>query len=184
MLAQTTLFTVRSKFNSILNVMLVKYLVNERGLKGVYVSLERPSYYIRKLLKARGVNMDNITFIDAISKVSGDSKVCDTPDEISAKLLENPFSREFLQNIITSETGEAVQDMDIDFMLIDSLSVLSCYVDDESLLTLLESLSEDDKISTLMSVDKTCNADLYNKARSLCQKEINLKDDLSIEPMD
>jgi hypothetical protein len=182
MLAKTTLFTIRSKFNSRLNVMLLKYLVNELGLKGVYICLERPSYYIEKLLKGRGVNLDNIVLLDAIHKVSGDQSTCEAA---STELMETPFSKEFIERILGTGTGNGVMEIeDMDFMIIDSLSVLSCYIDDESLITLLEALSEASKIKTLMSLDRTCDSELYDKAKTLCDKEIRFNDDLTVETVE
>jgi len=180
-LAKTTLFTIRSKFNARLNIMLLKYLVNELGLKGVYICLERPSSYIEKLLRGRDVNLDNIILLDAISKVSGDQSTCEVA---TTELMETPFSKEFLERVLGTGTGNSVMELeDIDFVIIDSLSVMSCYIDDESLIHLLETLSES-SIKTIMSLDRTCDNELYDKAKTMCDKEIKFNDDMTVETVE
>ena len=182
MLAKTTLISIRSKFNARLNIMLLKYLVNDLGLKGVYICLERPSYYIEKLLRGRDVNLDNIVLLDAISKVSGDQSTCELA---ATEMMDTPFSKEFLRRILGTGTGTSIMDLeDMDFVIIDSLSVLSCYIDDESLIHLLESLGTASKIKTLMSLDRTCDSELYDKAKTLCEKEIRFNDDMTVETVD
>lgn len=176
-LETSNLFTLSSKFNSQLNIILLKHLVEEKGLKGVYVSLERPSFYVQRLLKQRGVDLDKITFLDAIQKLSGDKNAQVDP---CTRLIENPFASELVENLIGRPHGVLEGD-EIDFILVDSLSVLSCYVDDSNLATLLEKLKGRDGITVLMFVDRKCNDELYLRVKQYFKNEINLKDDLTVE---
>jgi len=49
------------------NVETLKVLVNNKGYSGIYISLHRPFQNLLALLKAKGVNVNKLFFIDAAS---------------------------------------------------------------------------------------------------------------------
>ena len=52
------------------NIALTKYLINEKKIPGVYVTLNKPFEIIQRTLKKGGIDTRLILFIDGISKSS------------------------------------------------------------------------------------------------------------------
>ena len=55
------------------NVESVKLLTG-KGFGGVYISFQRPFKNISSLLKQRGINLNNLIFIDAATAVGGEAQ--------------------------------------------------------------------------------------------------------------
>jgi len=66
------LFLVNAKDYNESNVELVNYLSKEKGLTGVYVTVNKPYKTLQQALQDVGVNTKGIFFIDAVSKLTSD----------------------------------------------------------------------------------------------------------------
>jgi hypothetical protein len=171
-LEKTTLFTLKSKFNSRLNVVLIKFLVNERGMKGICVSVDRPSFYMRKILEKNGVDMDKVIFLDAMKNISGDCRSKDYDPHIVC----NPFPGEMLGGV--KEEGFGTKRFEgVDFVIIDNATVLSCYIDNDSIVCLLEALCGMTDVHAILSVDKETNKDMYERLKQVCTSEYEIVDE-------
>ena len=53
------------------NTMLLKLLVNYEKMSGIYITVNKPFLTLYEELKEAGVNVDNIFFIDCITKTAG-----------------------------------------------------------------------------------------------------------------
>ncbi len=84
------------------NMEITEYLVKNRGLAGIYVTLNKPYRKLKYLLDAKGVDTERVIFIDAISSErdkegAGKVKGClyiDTPQNLTdlGIAIENAMS--------------------------------------------------------------------------------------------
>ncbi|QQG38706.1 MAG: hypothetical protein HYS32_03835 [Candidatus Woesearchaeota archaeon] len=68
------LVTVDSEYYQDTNLNLVKHLVEEQNIPGVYVTLNKPYKTVEKLFTKNGIDLRLIIFIDAVTRTAG-SKV-------------------------------------------------------------------------------------------------------------
>jgi hypothetical protein len=165
------LFTVCSRFNSHLNLLVLKHLVKDKGQKGVYLTVDRPSEIMKRLLFAKKIDPSHVLFLDPISKVSG-MKAPQASEEV--KIMENPFFQEIMQFL--SEEGHASMKKDgVDFIMIDNLSALSCYMDFKTMGTMLTAMARWTDLNVLMCVDDV-NRKVHDQAKTVCTKEVRFNE--------
>jgi hypothetical protein len=165
------LFTISSRFNSHLNLMVLKHLVKDKGQRGVYLTVDRPSDIMKRLLFAKKIDPTHVIFLDPISKVSG----LKTPQASEAvKFLDNPFFQEVMDFL--SEEGHAAMKKDrVDFMMIDNLSALSCYMDTKTMGAMLTAMARWTDLMVLMCVDDV-NPKVHDQAKTVCTKEVRFNE--------
>lgn len=103
------------------NLRILKYLVNERKLYGIYVTVNRPCENLTTLLGKHGVDITKLYFIDAISAIATDHMV-NTPQCI---YLENPQNLTELSITLTELVKRIPGEHN--FLFMDSLSTLILY---------------------------------------------------------
>jgi len=107
---------------------IIETLVNKRGMEGIYVTLNRPYFYLVEKFKQMNINLEQLRFIDGITSLSL-SKVCDdTPDCI---YIDGPSDNSGLSIAITTMLEKLIGKQK--FLIIDSLSTMLVYTDKTTL---------------------------------------------------
>jgi hypothetical protein len=165
------LFIVSQRFNSHLNLLLLRHLVKDKGLKGVYLIVDRPSDIMVRLLTVKRINPERVIFLDPISKVSGLA----SPHAMKqVKLMDNPFFSE-VEQIMSDEGHDKLVKEGVSFIIVDNLSALSCYVDVETMSSLLKALSRWKDLTVFLCADDI-NTNVTAKAMTVCCKEVRFNE--------
>lgn len=103
------------------NLDVLKYIINERGMSGIYITINRPADSMMKTLEENHINTQKIFFIDCISKTVSRG----------VERKENILYTTSPQNltdigIAISEIASSIKSPDY-FLLFDSLSTLLVY---------------------------------------------------------
>lgn len=116
------LFVTRKKTYAKTNMDILKILVDEKKLAGIYVTINRPYKNLVGVLKKNGIRTDNLFFIDCITKTGGGR-----PEMTENCLyIASPQSLTELGVALTQAT-EAMGRKENKFLFLDSLSVMSIY---------------------------------------------------------
>lgn len=100
---------------------IIHHLTENRDHLGVYVTVNKPCMEVKKFLDADGIDMDNLFFVDAISKQTcGIEKQYD-----NVIFMDSPEDLTGL-SIVISETLESMGDRKR-FVFLDSISTLEIY---------------------------------------------------------
>ncbi|MGM0405940.1 MAG: hypothetical protein ACQEQM_07355 [Thermoplasmatota archaeon] len=105
------------------NLLLLKGLMEIEGEKGLFVSLDRPHQYMSYLLKIHDVDQDDLWFIDAVTRMSGEKK----NTEGNVDFLEDAFHVGDLFHYLKEHNGEFLRIDDIDFIVIDNIATMLNY---------------------------------------------------------
>jgi len=119
---------IRKEFSSKLNKELIEKLVNRDKLKGVYITINKPSNFIEKELKKFKINSDNIYFVDLIS---GRSKETPCPN---CSFINSPSNLTML-GITFTQAAKMLQKEIAEqpiFIIVDSLNTFLVYNDEKS----------------------------------------------------
>jgi len=102
------------------NMDILKYLCNEKELYGIYITVNRPYESMVNIMERRGIDTDNIFFIDCISTILGD-----TPFREDRCLFTSPGNLTDLAVLI----DQWVRDVPTEdkFLFLDSVSTLLIY---------------------------------------------------------
>ncbi|MFO8078025.1 MAG: hypothetical protein R6U21_05235 [Thermoplasmatota archaeon] len=139
------------------NLEMIQQLI-EQGYKGVYISFQRPFANVKTLLSQSNIDIDQLTFIDAASALTGEQQ---TTDDHLITLDEHIAIDDLVRAVYTSLerlTGEKK------FIFIDSLTTITLY----------KPLSETMRFSEFLvsTVKKEENITLFfNVAKDLSQKK-------------
>ena len=105
------------------NLFLLKGLMDIEGEKGLFVSLDRPHQYMSYLLKIHDVDQDDLWFIDAVTRMSGEKS--NTKGNVD--FLEDAFHVGDLFDYLKEHNGEFLRIDDIDFIVIDNIATMLNY---------------------------------------------------------
>ncbi len=170
------------------NLMMLRGLSQERGLPGIFISVDRPHQYMVHLLSMHQIKAENLIFIDAISRFSADFKVANA----NVGFMDGPFRIDRLpmamNDWIKGCNGQSLNFSNRGFAIIDNLSALLTYNSFNSVQTFLQnfiqSLHSSGNMIVPLMIDREKSGLLYETAKSLCNVEIRLKDILSDRPLD
>ncbi len=103
------------------NIEILKVLVNEDKLPGVYITVNKPYTTIKKILQDNGIDPGKMHFIDCITKISG-GEMADSGEVLYLDSPENLTG-------IGVAMGEAMRSLPEGdkFLFMDSLSTLLLY---------------------------------------------------------
>jgi hypothetical protein len=163
--------------------MMLRGLAQERGLPGIFLSVDRPHQYMVHLLSMHQIKSENLIFIDAISNFSADFKVA----KANVGFMDGPFRIDHLpvamNEWIKSCNGQSLNFNNRGFAIIDNLSALLTYNSFNSVQTFLQNFIQSLQVSRNMVVPLMIDSEksglLYETALSLCKVEVRLKDILS-----
>ena len=170
-----------SKYNerTRVNLILLRYFLQEMNLRGIFITVDRPHQYIGYLLKLHGIPQKKLLFIDTVSNISGEnysdkgSNVC---------FMDGPYQVGFLDEIIDNcyEAGDIpksnVDLKEFDFILIDDIAALAKYTDYDKMKELinsyLTSINRLDNLTAPIVLDINKNKELYEILKNNCEKII------------
>jgi hypothetical protein len=101
-----------------LNIALMDYLINEKKMTGVYVTVGKPYKAMEESLKKNNIDPKKLFFIDAISGTIGEN-----PSSDNCRAVQNPSALTDI-SICVSETCNEKKP---GFLIFDSLSTMIIY---------------------------------------------------------
>jgi archaellum biogenesis ATPase FlaH len=105
----------------------LEYLVNERKMAGVYVTINRPYSKILSELQAKNIDTNSVIFIDALTKTVGGSAIN------SEKCLYLNHINDLTElGIIITSAMKALSSKERYFVLIDSITTMLIYNDPQA----------------------------------------------------
>lgn len=139
-----------------------------KGKKGVYVTASRPYMFMLREMQKRGVNIDNLVFIDCISCMAGEHtfRECD--------YVENPAALDEISMHIASLLDKIQSNEK--FLIIDSLSTLLIYSSanlvKDFLTFLINKLRRDGIDCIILIIEKEAPPDMKKIIAGMCDKSI------------
>ncbi|AKG91463.1 hypothetical protein GAH_01232 [Geoglobus ahangari] len=121
---------VRSYFNVVYDVLRFLTSVSE----GIYVSLSKPCFSIKKQLEREGVNVNRLIFVDCATKPFTGT----VPSEGACVFIESPNP---VQIAVYVEKAMNMVNSDLRFVYMDSLSTISLYKSPETLIKFMRQLT-------------------------------------------
>ena len=172
-MGKRVLLTARYIFLNKILVGLLKFLLEKRNAKGVYIAVDRPYHYTSKLLEKHKIPTDGLFFIDAVSIISSE-KIERAPN---AELIDSPFCVN-----LTSDVNEKLERMDTEhgdmsFIFLDNITVMLNYIDQDCLEKFLGTIVikfPGKRTITITVVDKEAHPNTYEIARAKCDAEIGI----------
>ena len=151
---------------------LLDYAVNEASMSGVYVTASRPYIYLTKAFQDKGINTENILFIDCVSALAGEH----ADRKGNCVFVENPVSLEsistHLENLL-SDIGPKKR-----FIFLDSLSTFLIYNTESSVAKfshmLINKLRVIDTSGVFMSLEKEAPTETIQRLIQMCDKVIKI----------
>lgn len=155
------------------NIEVLKILVNEDKLPGVYITINKPYLTMKKVLEDEGMDIKKIKFIDCITKTAG-GKI-DSGDE-NVIYLDSPENLTGLGVAM----GEAIRSIPEDekFLFMDSLSTLLLYHNAGTVAKFSHFLTGRMRVwglrGVLMAVEKETDPEFTNQLSQFCDAVITL----------
>lgn len=115
------LVNVRAEDYMRVNVGILKTLVNEEKLPGVYITVNKPYMTMKRVLEENGINIDKLYFVDCITQTAGGDVVKDG----NVFYLDSPQNLTGL-GVAMGEAVTAIPGKD-KFLFLDTLSTLLLY---------------------------------------------------------
>ena len=174
------LFDVPSTQFVRVNLMMLRGLSQERGLPGIFISVDRPHQYMTHLLTMHNIKAEQLVYLDAISRFSADFKVASA----NVSYIDGPFRIDHLTMAMNewmkSGNGKTFSTGNCSFAIIDNLSTLLTYNSFNSvqtfLLNFLQTLHSSENMIIPLMIDSEKSGRLYETARTMCKVEIRMKD--------
>jgi len=160
------------------HLLLLRGLLEEKGMRGLFISVDRPHQYVVHLARMHKINIGGLTFIDVICRYSGDRK----NEQGNIGLLAGPFNINNLPAAIATWAKSVGSDL-LDpqkggFVIIDNPAALAPYNNCEKVELLLSGLHEmfggDKNVIVPFITDKEKSENLYEISRPMCVGEVNM----------
>jgi hypothetical protein len=163
-----------------INLMLLRGLSMDRGLSGMFISVDRPHQYMVHLLTMHQIKAEKLIYIDAISRFSADRKVA----AANVGFVDGPFHIDRLPDAMykwgKSGNGKTIPLSDCEFAIIDNLSALLTYNSFHSVELFLKNfvgvVEASGKIRVPLMIDSEKFGLLYETAKPMCKGMLRLKD--------
>ena len=163
----------------LINLQLLKFFLQERTQTGVFITFDRPHQYISKLLKYNNINQEGLTFVDAISLISGETS---QNTGINVQFMKGPYQIGIFKNLVARGFGfegksrPEIELKDLDFIMIDDIAALTVYNDMASvknfITTFLSTVEQLNTFLVALVIDANHNKDIYSMVRYHCDREI------------
>jgi len=152
------------------NLEILRVLLNEMKISGVYITINRPYASLCKILKQNGINIEKLYFIDCVSSLAG------MPVEKTEKcrFLKGPSALTDI-GIDLSELMEEIKKPC--FLFLDSISTLLTYNSAEAVVSFSHLLITKMRLKGLMGVIITLEkeSEPYKIITQFCDKVIEVK---------
>ncbi len=168
--AEIILVKVDSKHYLRVSLEIVKYF--SEIAEGIYVTLNKPYYSLKKMFLKENINLGNIVFIDCITLQLGGKEV----DTEKCLYLNSPDPTQ-LQ--VTIERAMDLITADNRFIYLDSLSTISLYKSFESLIKFLRHLTGKIRlrgfVGTIFTIEKEMEDSYYSQISLMCDEVIEVE---------
>ena len=152
------------------NLEVLKYLTNVAG-GGIYVTLNKPYFSLKKNLSKEGIDLTKLVFIDCLTRQLGGSEVdanrciyLNSPDPV---LLQVSIER--AMDLVHSETR---------FIYLDSLSTISLYKSYETLMKFLRHITGKIRlrgyVGTIFTIEKELDESYLSQISLMCDDVIEV----------
>ena len=168
------------------NLILLKAFLDEKKLRGLMITIDRPHQYVSHLLQLHGVDQTNLTFLDVISSCASDTKA----GAVAPEFQKGPFHIETLPDFFLKQcsapSGLQIDMSKVDFVIIDNVATLLTYNTMESIKKFFQKYLEVVKtirstgIQTALVMDSDQHPDLFNFIAEFSKKTIELGPDMVI----
>lgn len=173
--AGPVLFDVNSTQFVRVNLVILKGLLLEKKLNGLFISVDRPHQYMVHLMRMHQIGLERLMFLDAIGRFSADNKICNA----GASFVDAPFHIDTLPAAINSMGDDKLNLNSCGFAMIDNLAAMLPYNSFGSVQAFLKMFvevmtSRGNTIVPLVVDSERCGP-LYQAAKSLAVKEIDCR---------
>lgn len=162
------------------NLITLKSLLEERGPRGIFLSINRPYHYMAHLLRIHKVDYDEMLFIDAVSKISGERKM----EWKQTTFLDSPFQIpkifEDLQLIGKTPDGSTsiIKIIESDFVVIDDISAIFHYNElgtgKRFLKEFLDAVASNPTSFTAFAIDRESQREIYEFLADLSDRMVDM----------
>lgn len=168
---------------TLINVAMLNHFLRVQGSSGIFITFDRPHQYIKKLLDINNINYDKLTFIDAISIISGNPS---GQDSSMVKFINGPYKINLFDDFVARSysrngSGQEVNLDKLDFIMIDDISALCLYNKDSDvknfIINFFSKVDGLDAFIVAFTLDANYNKELYQFIREHCEKEIFINPD-------
>jgi hypothetical protein len=169
------------------DLVLLKAFLEEKKMRGLLITVDRPHQYISHLLQLHGVEQANLIYLDTISSHAADTK----GGAIAPEFQNGPFHVETLPDFLMERSpNQASLNIDvssIDFIIIDNVATLLAYNTMDSVRSFFQRYVEVLKsihskgIWTALAVDRDLYPDLFKFIKELSSKMIVVSPDMVVE---
>ncbi len=167
--AEIVLVKVDSKKYVKVSLEIIKYFTEIA--EGIFVTLNRPYFSLKKMLSKEGVDLNKLYFIDSITLQLGGQTV----DENRCFYLTSPDP---VQLQVTIERAMDLVSSDNRFIYLDSLSTISLYKSFETLIKFLRHLTGKMRlrgfVGTIFTIEKEMNDSYYSQISLMCDEVIEV----------
>lgn len=185
----SSLYVLNAKFTNTVRVdlVLLKVFLEVKHRKGLMITIDRPHQYVSHLMQLHGVDQTDLTFLDAISMHAADTK----GGAVVPELQKGPFQIDTLPEYLANATHDGLEPVidtsNIEFVIIDNVSILQTYNTMDSIKRFLERYVEvsqslrDGGIQTAVVIDRELHPDLFRFVSSLARKSIDISPDMVVK---
>ncbi len=167
--AEIVLVKVDSKKYVKVSIEIVKYFTEMA--EGIYVTLNKPYFSLKKLFIKEGIDLSKLVFIDCITLQLGGEMI----DEDKCFYLNSPDP---VQLQVTIERAMHLVTADNRFIYMDSLSTISLYKSFETLIKFLRHLTGKIRlrgfVGTIFTIEKEMNESYYSQISLMCDEIIEV----------
>jgi len=159
-----------------INICLLKFFLNEMKQKGIFITVDRPHQYSASLLTIHGISQENLVYIDAISRISGEVEA----NVSNVKFINGPQEMNFLDDItsISYAAGavktQSIDLKDMDFILIDDIAALTKYQEMDGVKKMIDSyMSSVERLDGIVApivLDANRNRSIYEIITQRCDR--------------
>ena len=165
------------------NLILLKFFLEEMNMRGIFITIDRPHQYIEYLLKLHGIPQDKLLYIDVVSHLSGEIHLNDSSNVF---FMDGPYEVGFLdkamdecyepQPVIDNVPKDYVNLKEMDFILVDDIAALSKYLDDDGIKKFIDSyMMSIRRLATVIAplvLDINKNKEMFNILKQNCESII------------
>ncbi len=185
----SALYLISVKYTNLvrLNLVLLKALLEQKQKKGIMITIDRPHQYVSHLLQLHSIDQSNLTFVDAISIHSSDTK----GGAVAAEFQKGPFHIEVLPEFIAGSNGSnpaiISEFSHVEFVVMDNVSTLLTYNTMESVETFFAKYLDvvknraTHRVITVLAMDKEVHSILFEFVSKIATKTIELSPDMKIQ---
>ena len=164
------LYLISADHYAQVNAKVLKNLANEKNLKGIYITINRPYQSLIESYQEEGIAVDNIFFIDAITKTTGGREV----DANNCIFLDSPTNLTDIA-IALKQAVELMGDAK-KFIFLDALSTLLIYNSSQSVIKFAHFLTGRMRAwnceGAIISMQKEMDEKLTNQLIQFCDQKV------------